>query len=269
MKTSKLIGIIAVIAIIAFTFTACRPCTHSWSSWTTKTEGTCTTPLVEKRICSVCEREETRNVGEPLEHNIVDGICTICGVLSEYEETRNVEEPLEHDIAGGVLRLYNLPVTFEADTDETDFSYFYEGAWTAISLNNLITGTPKVQITGAGVNRRLTIELDHPKTTAFMPIQNVFPDVIATPSDVNVFFIIRFTESEGFLFCKMLGYLSSTELYYADRDVVLNGYVNSFEYDNVSLKKGWNFVTWSWSSDHKVVASQTQPADTVWTIDWE
>jgi outer membrane lipoprotein SlyB len=89
-KNYKLWLSIAIIAMVALSMTALSltgcdngngdpPCsTHTWSGWTTKTEATCTTSKVEKRTCSLCDHEETQNVGEPLGHQVPGLVKETC-----------------------------------------------------------------------------------------------------------------------------------------------------------------------------------------------
>lgn len=80
-------------------------CTHSWSSWKTTTVATCTTEGTQTRTCSRCGNVETQIIvalghkygaasctepqkcticgettGAALGHNIVNGMCTRCGM---------------------------------------------------------------------------------------------------------------------------------------------------------------------------------------------
>jgi len=113
-KMLKTFGIIVILTVIGLGMSACKDdktetsCSHSYSDWTTKTEATCAAAKVEKRVCSLCNNEETRNEGEPLgTHSysswttkteatciaakVEKRICAIC----ELEETQNIGDPLD------------------------------------------------------------------------------------------------------------------------------------------------------------------------------
>ena len=80
-------------------------CVHNWGEWQTVTPATCTIVGSQKRTCSLCNTSETQNVpvlehnysdatctepqtctrcgattGTALGHNLVNGVCTRCGV---------------------------------------------------------------------------------------------------------------------------------------------------------------------------------------------
>ena len=80
-------------------------CVHNWGEWQTVTPATCTNAGSQKRTCSLCNTSETQNIpvlehnyseatctkpqtctrcgattGTALGHNIVNGVCTRCGV---------------------------------------------------------------------------------------------------------------------------------------------------------------------------------------------
>ena len=57
---------------------------HTFGEWETVTEPTCTTDGLKKRVCSVCEDEETEII-PALGHDFVDDECTRCHVLKATE----------------------------------------------------------------------------------------------------------------------------------------------------------------------------------------
>ena len=61
---------------------------HAYGEWTTVTAATCTTPGVEKRTCTECGHEETREI-PATGHNWVDNgngthTCTNCGATEAF-----------------------------------------------------------------------------------------------------------------------------------------------------------------------------------------
>jgi len=88
-KMFKNFGIITIIVIIGLVVAACKEpepsCSHEYGDWSTKTEATCVAAKVEKSVCSLCENENTRNVGEPLGHDYVSSlICKRTGCDHQY-----------------------------------------------------------------------------------------------------------------------------------------------------------------------------------------
>jgi len=163
------------------------------------------------------------------------------------------------------LRVSNEPVTIVDTPTSNDFAYIGSSP-----LSNVITGTPKVQIAGG----KLTLELDAPKDDALWLITDVIPaDFTVTPTDAKFLEISGFCDSaENYWLCmKGPGADGETLLYYADKDVTINGTVSSGGWTttiNVALKKGWNYMSGAVSGTTKTcTASQKKPSGAKWTVE--
>jgi len=234
-NTLRLIGIIALAVIIGFSMTACDPNNGDQNCATcgkfpcecpppcTHTPGAAAT-CTTAQICTTCEIV----IQAALNHTA--GICTRCGVL----------------------RLSGLDVIDDDDSGMTEFTEVY----------NFITGTPKIQI----IEGKLTIELDQPKSEHMSLAEAIFWAVTADPNDALIFIIHRFLDLDNSNYELVIttpDWMQTANLIYSDKDVVLNGGLNSFS--NLTLKRGWNYLIRDWNDD-SYSSSQTHPEGFVWTI---
>jgi len=110
------------ISIIVLVITACNnpflpqakekgssECSHQYNEWPTKIDATCTEKEVQKRICSLCDDIQTREIGDPLGHThgdeatcITNQVCTVCDELITQ--------------AHGVHTFDTIPATCTADS---------------------------------------------------------------------------------------------------------------------------------------------------------
>lgn len=67
----------AVCLMVALSFSACD-CEHTYGEWNTIKEADCTEGGKMVRYCQECGVADELIV-DPLGHNIVDGVCTVCG----------------------------------------------------------------------------------------------------------------------------------------------------------------------------------------------
>jgi len=155
----------------------------------------------------------------------------ISGTIDGNEITRPLvsvvnssTDPTKIRLSGLPLRIYDNPETI------TDFAYEVSG-W--------VSGTPKVEITGTGKDRRVTIELDAPKG-----LGGNFGS-IGTPS--NVKFIGRrfFTESTETYYLELATGTRNIFYIFVDKDVTVNGLIDWLSINNLKLKKGWNFLVFN------------------------
>ena len=104
-------------------------CVHNWGEWQTVTPATCTNAGSQKRTCSLCNTSETQNIpvlehnyseatctkpqtctrcgattGTALGHNIVNGVCTRCGVNFGIPASDVANKP---SIYGSTVTNYN------------------------------------------------------------------------------------------------------------------------------------------------------------------
>ena len=104
-------------------------CVHNWGEWQTVTPATCTNAGSQKRTCSLCNTSETQNIpvlehnyseatctkpqtctrcgattGTALGHNLVNGVCTRCGVNFEMTASDVANKP---SIYGSTVTNYN------------------------------------------------------------------------------------------------------------------------------------------------------------------
>jgi len=188
--------------------------------------------------------------------------CTKCGNV--------VKVALGHSegtcIRCGVLWLSNIPVTFYDETTETNFTFTLDDG--VKPLSNFINGTPKVQITGTGDNRRLSIELDIPKSTAPFTSFHEWQGVIVTPDDTRIFEVSNnFWNSSETLNLAIENHDYYMHLVYFDKDVTLNGNGRLTSFNNITFKKGWNYWINKDDSDNVIVtSSQTLPANSNWFV---
>jgi len=251
-NTLRLIGIIALAVIIGFSMTACDPNNGDQNCATC---GKLPCECQKATVCTECGEDpcdcptssDCAECGENpcecpceecdaypcecpcIDHNIVGGICTKCGVL----------------------RLSNLDVVDEDDSGITEFTQANFGH-TYGSLTDFITGTPKVQITEG----KLTIELDQPKSEHIVLAEVVFGTLSAEPNDSSIFPIFLFYDEDGYFELILFHHeqMQRAYLIYVDKDVVLNG--GDWNFNNLTLKKGWNYLIFG---DGSTSSSQTLP----------
>jgi len=262
---NKLWLILAVIALIGFVVISCDngngngACTH-----TAGAEATCTTAqtctkcgdVIQVALghdesgaaatcttAKICARANCNHELAPADHNIVEGRCTDCGVL----------------------RLYDMPIRFDADTDETNFAFRWHYS-NIQPLSDFISGTPVMEITGTGEGRRLTIELDAPKPDTLSLLSEEFG--LTVSNDARYFYLSEFGQQNSNQDYIVLYYTSekySLLLIYVDKDATLNGYLMTFNFDDTEIKKGWNFLIRDRSTLNSSVV-QVLPADHFWTV---
>lgn len=158
-----------------------------------------------------------------------------------------------------------------------DFGYYYVYSRSgAVSLNEIITGTPKVQITGG----KLTLELGAPKDEELKPLSgSMYAGITVTPSDVKVCMLECFSNSDATYELYMKGpgdgENDGTALVYVDKDVTINGTGvegssgHKETYNNVTFKKGWNYMPAKYTRETDTstfTASQTKPTGATWTV---
>jgi len=257
---NKLWLILAVIALIGFVVISCDngngngACTHTAGAVATcTTDQTCTTcgVVMQAKLghdesgaaatcttAKICAREDCDHILQATTHSIIGGICTGCGVL----------------------RLSGLDVVDEDDSGITEFTAATTSHNAYVPLTDLITGTPKVQITEG----KLTIELDQPKSEHMQLAEAIFGSD-AEPNDALTFSIFFNDDPDGYFELRLRSPDSDqhASLVYADKDVVLNsGYWN---FSNLTLKKGWNYLIFDYN-DNSTSSSQIHPEGFVWTI---
>jgi hypothetical protein len=162
------------------------------------------------------------------------------------------------------LRVSNEPVTLEEGVPAScDFGYM-----SGDPLSNFITGTPKAKI----ANGKLTLELDAPKNTELEDFWELPEGITITPSGAKVFFLQMPFQENGSITntLNMDGPATGrTSLVYVDKDVKINGTGvdgdDTLIYNNVTLKKGWNYYSYTYSNNEwTFTASQTKPAGVTW-----
>jgi len=171
----------------------------------------------------------------------------------------------------------------ETETTEakkaTDFSY-YDYNERSVHISAFLDGSSSVTVN----NNKLTIILGTP-ISAFLQSSGVFilEGLTATPSNAKYFFLPWFWTSDRMytLYCAK-DYEDDGDvdnaacLIYVDRDLTINGTRyndDSREYtvENwiVSLKKGWNYIIYSYNNETDTVtvtSSTSQPGGYKWTV---
>ena len=180
------------------------------------------------------------------------------------------------DVIGNTVRLYNKTIVFEdGDIETTGTDFGYRGWSDTKPLSDYITGTPKVLISGG----KLTVELDQPKSDKMQSIDTgnseSYPYTI-DPSDTK-YCSAWFCDSSG----KYGLYPKNGEklalLVYVDKDVTIdssNDNSIAFNmsgpiYDNVTLKKGWNYLVQDQSGGFPFPTTATRTPDIsgfTWTV---
>jgi len=165
------------------------------------------------------------------------------------------------------LTLTNVPVTIDDTPSSTDFTKCYDYQAHTNLLTDVITGTPKAKITLGGSGGTLTLELAKPKDAALYVLNgdtNLTGTTI-TPNTIKGFVIGGFITNDQSYCLSMTGVGNMASLIYVEDNATVNGTISGATYTNVSLKKGWNFVTIPDSGAG--VASQTQPpAGITWYV---
>ena len=117
MKQMKVLGVIAVALTLGLT--ACggtKECkTHKWGDWEVVTAKTCTEDGLQKRVCTVCKKEETKKINKGHEFGawttVTPSTCTVKGSEKRVCSVCQHEETRELDLAEH---------TYVADTSATD-----------------------------------------------------------------------------------------------------------------------------------------------------
>ena len=78
-------------------------CVHNWGEWQTVTPATCTETGTKTRTCTKCGKVETVTI-QALGHNLVNGVCTRCGVNFEMTASDVANKP---SIYGSTVTNYN------------------------------------------------------------------------------------------------------------------------------------------------------------------
>jgi len=133
-------------------------------------------------------------------------------------------------------------------------------------LSSFITATPKVQVSGG----RLTLELDAPRDSVMYTIypSDYYSNIVVSPDDAKWFSLYEFVTSNRYYVLSMVGPGSDgTGLVYVDKDVTINGINHDHIWNNVVLKKGWNYIYYDYDGNYFVVTgSQTMPSGAVWIV---
>ena len=78
-------------------------CVHNWGEWQTVTPATCTETGTKTRTCTKCGKVETVTI-QALGHNLINGVCTRCGVNFEMTASDVANKP---SIYGSTVTNYN------------------------------------------------------------------------------------------------------------------------------------------------------------------
>ena len=76
MMKRQLIALLLIVAIMS-AFSGCDKHTHTYGNWKIEKEATCTETGRRYRECE-CGDRQYEDI-PALQHNYVDGVCTICG----------------------------------------------------------------------------------------------------------------------------------------------------------------------------------------------
>jgi hypothetical protein len=197
------------------------------------------------------------------------GFIALAAIIG-FTMTACPDEPDDDPSDPTQLRLSNMTVFFEDETAATDFGYIWDYIDEKVApLGDLITGTPKAQITGTGTGRKLDIELDAPYNVFLESIVRWLAEgVTATPDNTKILvFDDWFNTSSGEFILHLDKPVSNCYLLYVDRSVKINGGTGNFRYENVSLEKGWHFLSGTWADAVcTLTASKTPPAGFTWTV---
>jgi len=160
------------------------------------------------------------------------------------------------------LKLSNVPVTIEDTPSSYNFGYLYKSG--AKPISDFITGMSKAQIAGS----RLTLELDALKPEKLSLLSNDFTNVTITPNTAKYYMLDWFCTANANFDLEIHGPNGGkTYLVYVDKNVTINGAEDEyFHFANVSLKKGWNFISFDVSPLSHITVSLTHPGDTAWKV---
>jgi hypothetical protein len=220
---------------------------------------------------------ETANITIPEDTVITFDDGTKIEIEQEVKVTGSIQEntsaSVSNDVIGTTLRLHDIPVTYIDQTSAVDFSFSHElqfGYWDEeqgyvailtreiVPLSEFITGAPEVKIT----NGKATIKLDTPRDSAMglisEPIYSTERNITVTPADTMFLSVgnwLDLLDQTGVYELRCIHNTSFTaddnpfiyaDLIYVDKDVTLNGYLdeekNTHVFNNVSLKRGWNYL---------------------------
>jgi hypothetical protein len=163
------------------------------------------------------------------------------------------------------LNLSGMPVEFDtglnaADFEGADFSY---NEWTGDHLSKYIDGDASVTIKSGKVN----IKFGLPKSF-IMENLNLGDGVTVTPSDVKCSDGIQYfcTSDRKYNMECIKDDDNSASFIYVDKDVTINGTENSAIWNNVVLKKGWNFILFKQSTYTHTSGGSKLPAGYKWVV---
>ena len=77
-KILYLFTLLTFIFCALFLQSCTKDCAHQYGEWIVKTEATCAVEGKETRTCSLCNETEEKTIPATGEHNISDGVCTVC-----------------------------------------------------------------------------------------------------------------------------------------------------------------------------------------------
>jgi len=159
------------------------------------------------------------------------------------------------------ISLTNVTVTVKTGPNTNNFVMLDPGSG-RVNLTDVITGTPKAQMT----NSKLTLELDKPKGTAMVTLSSHLPGITVTPATVKYYRIVEFwTSSTGGNNLYIEGPSTNYLLMYVDNDVTINGADSELSFTNVKLKEGWNYLSVTGTTEpYTCTASQTLPGTAQW-----
>jgi len=289
----KLIGVIALIAVIGFGVIACgggddketvaTPTATPGAS--TVTSGTTVTLATTTEGASIyyttdgsAPTASSTKYASPI---AITSAVTIKAIGVKDGMNNSAELTAAYFIAIEKITLTNVPVTLYDTPDTDDFNYYWDSS--AKPLSDIFTGTPNVKVTTGGSGGTLTLELDKPKDGALRLIKDELFEGITLLNDTTKCYLVdAFCTSNGGFFLGMdyPGAEKPTYLLYVDNDVTLNGEAENesededgntinilIHFNNVTLKKGWNYLSITSSESlYVVTASQTQPAGATWTV---
>jgi len=142
----------------------------------------------------------------------------------------------------------------------TDFS-FIEGN----PLGDYLDGSPSVTISGG----KVTIILGTPKSSSLRELRSG-DGVTVTPGDTKIFAIDFSTIDKKYSLVCMKDYENFAGPVYVDKDVTIKGTARHETFNNVSLKKGWNYLIVSINKKTDTgtyTSSTTMPSGFKWTVD--
>lgn len=124
-KAASLILSSALAFSSLFTATACDSCDHEYGAWKTTVAATCETDGEEKRVCSLCEEEETREI-PATGHDNSTIACLDCGktyvsddFLQNFTESTTIERSSGVNIA---FEPFSFSVTVGAEESQSVYA---------------------------------------------------------------------------------------------------------------------------------------------------